>query len=288
MASGICMVSHSLYIGVYKMAACIHSFRFVLRSRESIPAFSAVQGRGMRDVTFIERGLHNITDTFPFSRSHSTLCWHWRKGWSYGKSHNQNCYENWWLKCWQAGLRKHIYSGMWRSQNWSQDSLRSLSLISVQGKITGETMERHVFTKGKPYHGNNIPCRSPTLLMEVSMTRCTVLNDRNLSSPESCGSKGALRSPARTTERSQRRHDLGAFNLLATRRNLMIRSCFPRIFHHYIVMRRTYTFKVDGESLRSNFSCMKKSTTLTVHLCGSLTERNTCQQTDPTSEHRPA
>ncbi len=59
--------------------------------------------------------------------------------------------------------------------------------------------------------------RSPTLLMEVSAVRSAVLADRNFSSTESSGSKGALLSPARTIESSQEgtRGGLEGFILLA-------------------------------------------------------------------------
>ncbi len=117
--------------------------------------------------------------------------------------------------------------------------------------------------------------RSPTLLMEVSAVRSAVLADRYLSSTESSGSQGPLWSPARTIERSQEgiRGGLGGFNLLAPLRNLTMRSCFPRdrpsTASWWAAIAATYTFKVEGDSLRSNLSCRKESTTPIVHLRGS-------------------
>ncbi len=93
--------------------------------------------------------------------------------------------------------------------------------------------------------------------------------------PESSGSKGPLWSPARTIERSQEgiRGGLGGFNLLAPLRNLKMRSCFPRdrpsTASWWAAIAATYTFKVEGDSLCSNLSCRKESTTPIVHLRGS-------------------
>ncbi len=117
--------------------------------------------------------------------------------------------------------------------------------------------------------------RSPTRLMEVSMVRSAVLRDRNFSSIESSGSKGPLWSPARTIERSQEgtRGGLEGFILLAPFRNLTMRSCFPRdrpsTASWWAAIAATYTFKVEGDSLLSNLSCRKESTTPIVHLRGS-------------------
>ncbi len=111
--------------------------------------------------------------------------------------------------------------------------------------------------------------------MEVSAVRSAVLRDRNLSSTESSGSKGPLWSPARTIERSQEgtRGGLEGFILLAPFRNLKMRSCFPRdrpsTASWWAAIAATYTFKVEGDSLRSNLSCRKESTTPIVHLRGS-------------------
>ncbi len=123
--------------------------------------------------------------------------------------------------------------------------------------------------------------RSPALLMEVSAVRSAVLADRNFSSTESSGSKGPLWSPARTIERSQEgiRGDLGGFNLLAPLRNLTMRSCFPRdrpsTASWWAAIAATYTFKVEGDSLRSNLSCRKESTTPILHLWGVFSARRT-------------
>ncbi len=117
--------------------------------------------------------------------------------------------------------------------------------------------------------------RSPTRLMEVSAVRSAVLRDRNFSSTESSGSKGPLWSPDRTIERSQEgtRGGLEGFILLAPFRNLTMRSCFPRdrpsTASWWAAIAATYTFKVEGDSLRSNLSCRKESTTPIVHLRGS-------------------
>ncbi len=111
--------------------------------------------------------------------------------------------------------------------------------------------------------------------MEVSAVRSAVLRDRNFSSTGSSGSKGPLWSPARTIERSQEgtRGDLEGFILLAPFRNLTMRSCFPRYrpstASWWATIVATYTFKVEGDSLRSNLSCRKESTTPIVHLWGS-------------------
>ncbi len=110
---------------------------------------------------------------------------------------------------------------------------------------------------------------------EVSAVRSAVLADRNLSSTESSGSKGHLWSPARMIERSQEgtRGGLGGFNLLEPLRNLTMRLCFPRdqpsTASRCAVIAATYTFKVEGDSLHSNPSCRKESTTPIVHLRGS-------------------
>ncbi len=111
--------------------------------------------------------------------------------------------------------------------------------------------------------------------MEVSAVRSAVLRDRNFSSTESSGSKGPLWSPARMIERSQEgtRGGLEGFILLAPFRNLTMRSCFPRdrpsTASWWAAIAATYTFKVEGDSLRSNLSCRKESTTPIVHLRGS-------------------
>ncbi len=103
--------------------------------------------------------------------------------------------------------------------------------------------------------------------MEVSAVRSAVLRDRNFSSTESSGSKGPLWSPARMIERSQEgtRGGLEGFMLLAPFRNLTMRSCFPRdrpsTASWWAAIAATYTFKVEGDSLRSNLSCRKESTT---------------------------
>ncbi len=94
--------------------------------------------------------------------------------------------------------------------------------------------------------------------------------DRNLSSTESSSSKGPFWSPARTIEISQEgtRGGLGGFNLLAPFRNLMMRSCFPWDRLSNASWCATYTFKMECDSLRSNLSCRKESTTPVVHLRG--------------------
>ncbi len=69
------------------------------------------------------------------------------------------------------------------------------------------------------------------------------------------------------------RGGLEGFNLLAPLRNLTMRSCFPRdrpsTASLWAAIAATYTFKVEGDSLRSNLSCRKESTTPIVHLRGS-------------------
>ncbi len=103
--------------------------------------------------------------------------------------------------------------------------------------------------------------------MEVSTVRSTVLADRNFSSTESSCSKGPLWSPARTIEKSQEgtRGCLEGFILLATFRNLTMRSCFPRdrpsTASWWAAIAATCTFKVEGDSLRSKLSFSKESTT---------------------------
>ncbi len=99
--------------------------------------------------------------------------------------------------------------------------------------------------------------------MEASAVRSAVLADRNFSL--TCGSKGPLWSLARTIERSQEsiKRGLGGFNLLAPIRNLTMRSCFsrdwPSTASWWATIAAKYTFKVEGDSLRSNLSCRKKA-----------------------------
>ncbi len=73
-------------------------------------------------------------------------------------------------------------------------------------------------------------CRSPTLLTVANAERSTVFRDRNISSTDCRGSKGAPLKADRTEGRSQEgtRWGRGWFSLLAPLRNLMTRSCFPR------------------------------------------------------------
>ncbi len=63
------------------------------------------------------------------------------------------------------------------------------------------------------------------------------------------------------------------FNLLAPLRNLMTRSCFPTDLPSTAswcaAIAATYTLRVEGDSLRSNPSCRKESTTAIGHLRGS-------------------
>lgn len=55
-----------LYFQVYNMEACIHSLRFVLRSRGSMP-FSTVHGCVMRDITSPLLGKTGLTrETVPW------------------------------------------------------------------------------------------------------------------------------------------------------------------------------------------------------------------------------
>ncbi len=131
--------------------------------------------------------------------------------------------------------------------------------------------------------------------MEVSAVRSAVLADRNSSSIESSGSKEPLWSPARMIERSQEgiRGDLGGFNLLAPPRNLMMSLCFsrdrPSTASWWTVIAGTFTFKVEGDSLRSNLSCRKESTTPIMHIRGSSRqEEHQFANRDSTSVHRLA
>lgn len=57
--------------------------------------------------------------------------------------------------------------------------------------------------------------RSPTLLMDMSPTRSAVLNYSNLRSTESSGSKGALCSPTRNTERSNKGMRFNLWDLIS-------------------------------------------------------------------------
>ncbi len=97
--------------------------------------------------------------------------------------------------------------------------------------------------------------------------------NRNLSSTESSSSKGLLWSPDRTIEISQEgtRGGLGCFNLLAPFRNLTMRFPRDRLSNASwcAAIAATYTFKMEGDSLRSNLSFRKESTTPIVHLQGS-------------------
>ncbi len=98
---------------------------------------------------------------------------------------------------------------------------------------------------------------------------------QNFCSTESSSSKGPLWSPARMIVRSQggTRGGLEGFNHLAALWNLTIRSCFPRDWPFTAswcaAIAATYTFKVEGDSLRANVSCRKESTTPIVHIWGS-------------------
>ncbi len=118
-------------------------------------------------------------------------------------------------------------------------------------------------------------CRSPTLLTVANAERSTVFRDRNLSSTDCGGSKGAPLKADRTEGRSQEgtRWGRGGFSLLAPLRNLMTRSCFPRDLPSTAswcaAIAATYTLRVEGDSLRSNPSCRKESTTAIGHLRGS-------------------
>ncbi len=66
---------------------------------------------------------------------------------------------------------------------------------------------------------------------------------------------------------------VSGFSLLAPLRNLMTRSCFPRDLPSTAswcaAIAATYTLRVEGDSLRSNPSCRKESTTAIGHLRGS-------------------
>ncbi len=99
--------------------------------------------------------------------------------------------------------------------------------------------------------------------------------------------KGPLWSPARTIERSQEgtRGGLEGFILLAPFRDLTMRSCFPRdrpsTASWWAAIAATYTFKVEGDSLRSNLSCRKESTTPIVHLRESSRRRTPGREQTP-------
>lgn len=84
---------------------------------------------------------------------------------------------------------------------------------------------------------------------------------------------------------------MGGFILLKPLRKLTIRSCFPKDLPftalHCAAMVVTYTFKVEGDSLRSNFSYRKESTMLTI-FGGPFNEKNTTHRTNPPSEHSTA
>ncbi len=118
-------------------------------------------------------------------------------------------------------------------------------------------------------------CRSPTLLTMANAARSTVFNDRNLSSTDCRGSKGSPLKADRTKGRSQEvtRWGRRGFNLLAPLRNLMTKSCFPTDLPSTASwcasIAKTYTLRVEGDSLRSNPSCRKESTTAIGHLWGS-------------------
>ncbi len=62
----------------------------------------------------------------------------------------------------------------------------------------------------------------------------------------------------------------------------MIRSCFPRDWSSTAMwcaaIVATYTFKVEGDSLRSNLSCRKESTNLIGHLRGSTEEHQSANR----------
>jgi len=106
----------------------------------------------------------------------------------------------------------------------------------------------------------------------------------------------AMTTPERTTERSQEdmRHVLGGFSLLAPHRNLMIKSCFPCDLPSTVTgcaaMAEMCTFKVEGGSLRSIFSCKKKqSPELIRHLSGAYPGGiSTTQWADSTSRNKLA
>ncbi len=118
-------------------------------------------------------------------------------------------------------------------------------------------------------------CRSPILLTEANAVRSTVFNNRNLSSTDCRGSKGSSFKAVRTEGRSQEgtRWGCGGFNLLAPLRNLMTKSCFPTDLPSTAswcaAIAATYTLRVEGDSLLSNPSYRKESTTAIGHLRGS-------------------
>ncbi len=96
-------------------------------------------------------------------------------------------------------------------------------------------------------------CRSPTLLTVANAERSTVFRDRNLSSTDCRGSKGAPLKADRTEGRSQEgtRWGRGGFSLLAPLRNLMTRLCFPRELPSTAswcaAIAATYTLRVEGD-----------------------------------------
>ncbi len=95
----------------------------------------------------------------------------------------------------------------------------------------------------------------------------------------------------RTIERSQEgtRGGLEGFILLAPFRNLTMRSCFPRdrpsTASWWAAIAPTYTFKVEGDSLRSNLS-RRKALLQSCIFGGLLGEKNTSSRTDSISVRR--
>ncbi len=106
--------------------------------------------------------------------------------------------------------------------------------------------------------------------MEANAVRRTVFNDRIFNSADCKGSKGGLRSAMSTRDRSQEGTEVGRGGFQPPRlsKEPDDQSCLPRrLTINCIVMCgqlwQTYTFRVEGDSLHSNPSSRKESTTLT-------------------------
>ncbi len=132
-------------------------------------------------------------------------------------------------------------------------------------------------------------CRSPTLLTVANAERSTVFRDRNLSSTDCRGSKGAPLKAARTEGRSQEgtRWGRGGFSLLAPLRNLMTRSCFPRDLPSTAswcaAIAATYTFEGGGRQPSLQPILQERK-----HDCDrASTGENTNRRTGSTSACRP-
>ncbi len=118
-------------------------------------------------------------------------------------------------------------------------------------------------------------CRSPTLLIKANAVRSTVFNNSNLSSTYCRGSKSSSFKAIRTEGRYQEGYRWGPVDLTSSPLwgNWWPSSASPqtyRLLHRDV---RQQHLRVEGDSLRSNQTCRKESTTLIGHLRWSACSR---------------